>query len=118
MSDAPDSVVRAVMEALGCCKVSVDPDPTLARPWCEQHEGWWDDRGCPEALLAADAAWVASLEAAADRCDVEAGENRVTALTVDSEAISSHHRKQADEWLRCGETLLRWAGEQERGEEC
>ena len=64
---APVSVVAAVMEALGCCKVSVEPDPTLARPWCEQHERWWDDRGCPVAVQAADAAWVASLNAAAER---------------------------------------------------
>lgn len=70
---APVSVVAAVMEALGCCKVSVEPDPTLARPWCEQHERWWDDRGCPVAVQAADAAWAAAypeaLRDAAERLD-------------------------------------------------
>jgi hypothetical protein len=54
---APESVVRAVMEALGCCKVSHD----ATGPWfCEVHEDNWTDRGCAEARLAADAAWVAA----------------------------------------------------------
>jgi hypothetical protein len=54
------------MDALGCCEVSTLPtDPT----WCEQHEEAWGERGCPEALLAADAAFAASLEWAAERVE-------------------------------------------------
>ena len=54
---APESVVRAVMEALGCEESQYHQ--------CGLHqfitwEAGWTDRGCPVAVKAADAAWVAA----------------------------------------------------------
>lgn len=96
---APESVVRAVMEALGC-DIAADADGDR---WCLTHEAGWRGGRCPDADRAADAAWVASLEAAAERFQAVADD--------DSKRMPARVTARAAE-----KTLLRWAGEQERGE--
>ena len=57
---APEPVVRAVEKALGCRLEQV----TDTRSRCARggHDLlWWTERGCPRAVEAADAAWVAAL---------------------------------------------------------
>lgn len=89
MSNAPQSVVDAVLIALRCRMVPVSP-PTWK---CIEHDcPNVPHRGCSLAVDVADAAWVASLEAAADRLS---GHLPVTNWAADA--------------------LRRWAGEQERG---
>ena len=61
---APESVVRAVEKALGC-RNDVIQRVFGGRPHitCQEFghsEKDWTDRGCPLAVTAADAAWVAA----------------------------------------------------------
>lgn len=64
---APEAVVRRVQEALGCVR-DERPDYPGLPVVCLAHEGcMWVERGCMEAVEAADAAFTASLEWAAER---------------------------------------------------
>lgn len=67
---APESVVQAIMEALGCRK---EFDKFLGDrvAFCVWHQCRWllDRDGCNVAVRAADAAFGASLEWAAERLD-------------------------------------------------
>lgn len=80
MAEAPDAVVRRVQEALGCQRVDatgqrpveVDGFVILGKTGCITHRDRYGlpqstDRGCPVAVDAADAAFTASLEWAAER---------------------------------------------------
>lgn len=63
---APEPVVRAVMEALGC------EERGGKYRYCHQHGGTlgeWTERGCAHAARAADAGHAASLEWAAEQVE-------------------------------------------------
>lgn len=94
MREAPESVVRAVMEALGCEGIF---GPNGAE--CGEHR-FWGERGCTEAVEAADAAWASAYPEALR----DAGE-RLDALT----AIF----KDGSKAYATAYTLRRWADESE-----
>jgi len=97
---APESVVRAVEKALGC-RNDVIQRVFGGRPHitCQEFghsEKDWTDRGCPLAVTAADAAWVAARhEALLEAAERAAWEGNGAAMERFTEIFLRHMAAEA-----------------------